>query len=132
MIYRKEQKMAVGVITLVGRTKLCKAHAGDKTLPPIIEMAIGDGAIEQGIVVETTGEETALYHELLRKPVKITYPEETTARYTVKLEKNELVDAYINEIGLYDSEGSLVAYKSFLQKGKDGDMEFDLNMDEVF
>ena len=50
----------------------------------------------------------------------------------MKLEKNELANEYISEQGLVDSDGDLVAYKTFLPKGKDEDMEFVFSMDEIF
>ena len=34
-----------GIITVAGRKKLCKAHAGDMNLPPITQMAWGDGGV---------------------------------------------------------------------------------------
>ena len=36
------------------------------------------------------------------------------------------------ELGLFDADGDLVAYKTFLPKGKDDDMEFIFDMDEIF
>ena len=41
-------------------------------------------------------------------------------------------DRNISEQGLFDSDGDLIAYKTFLPKGKDDDMEFIFDMDEVF
>ena len=32
-----------GVITVVGRKKICMAHSGDASLPAIVKMAWGDG-----------------------------------------------------------------------------------------
>ena len=127
--------MAQGKTTVIGRRKLCKAHAGDLVLPQILYMGFGSGGVDaEGNVREPTGEETALSVELLRKPVEgHSYLEaETTCRYTVKLEKEELADTYISEQGLYDIDGDLIAYKTFLPKGKDADMEFIFDMDEIF
>lgn len=128
--------MAQGVITEAGRKKLCRAHAGDITLPKIVQMAFGDGGIdESGEVIATTGEETALKSELLKKNVDShSYPDEkqTTCRYTVRLSKEELANESISEQGLFDEEGTLIAYKTFLPKGKDDDMEFIFDMDEIF
>lgn len=126
--------MAQGVITKIGREKLCKAHAGDLTLPAITQMAFGSGGVdESGTVIATTGEEVSLRNELLKKDIDAhTYPETTTGRYSVRLGKEELADQTISELGLFDSAGDLVAYKTFLPKGKDGDMEFVMDMDEIF
>lgn len=126
--------MAQGVITKTGREKLCKAHAGDITLPAITQMAFGSGGVdESGAVIATTGEEVSLRTELLKKDIDShTYPITTTGRYSVRLGKEELADQTISEQGLFDAEGDLIAYKTFLPKGKDGDMEFIFDMDEIF
>ena len=75
---------AKGVITVAGRRKLCKAHAGDMVLPKIKQMAWGDGGVlEDGTPKQTTGEETGLYNLLLKKDIEEhTYTDEaqTTCR----------------------------------------------------
>lgn len=126
--------MAKGVITKKGREKLCKAHAGEIALPKITHMAFGKGGIgEGGEPIATTGEEVALKSELLKKEIDgHTFPSETTCRYSVRLTKEELAGETISEQGLFDEEGDLIAYKTFLGKGKDADMEFVFNMDEIF
>lgn len=128
--------MAQGVITKAGRKKLCIAHAGDDALPKITQMAFGSGGVgSDGAVIDPTGEETALKAELLRKNIDShSYPDDdqTTCRYTVRLSKEELANQSISEQGLFDEEGTLIAYKTFLPKGKDGDMEFVFDMDEIF
>lgn len=128
--------MAQGVITGTGRKKLCRAHSGDQALPAIAQMAFGSGGVDtDGNVVETTGAETALRTELLKKDVdshSYTNEGQTTCRYTVRLSKPELANQNISEQGLFDAEGDLIAYKTFLPKGKDDDMEFIFDMDEVF
>lgn len=126
--------MAQGIITKKGREKLCKAHAGEIILPKITHMAFGKGGIgEGGELIVATGEEMTLKMELLKKEIDShIFPVETTCRYSVKLGKNELVGESISEQGLFDEEGDLIAYKTFLPKGKDSDMEFIFNMDEIF
>lgn len=128
--------MAKGMATVIGRRKICRAHAGDQTLPEIAYMAFGNGGVDSsGEVIEATGEETALRKELLRKKIEghwYVNEDETTCRYRVRLTKSELVNQSISEQGLYDSDGDLVGYKTFLPKGKDGDMEFIFDMDEIF
>lgn len=128
--------MAQGVITATGRKKLCRAHAGDQTLPAITQMAFGSGGVDTGgNVIETTGTETALKTELLKKNVdshSYTNDGQTTCRYTSRLSKAELANQNISEQGLFDAAGDLIAYKTFLPKGKDDDMEFVFDMDEVF
>lgn len=126
--------MAQAKTTIIGRTKLCRAHAGDIMLPKILFMGFGNGGIDSaGEVVEANGEETALKNELLRKEiVSHAYPEPTTCRYTARLSKGELPGEFISELGLYDAEGDLIAYTAFLPKGKDADMEFLFDVDEIF
>ena len=125
--------MAQGVITEIGRKKLCRSHAGDQTLPAITQMAFGSGGVDaDGNVIEPTGTETALKAELLKKDIGSHSYKETTCRYTVRLGKAELANQNISEQGLFDSDGDLIAYKTFLPKGKDDDMEFIFDMDEVF
>jgi len=128
--------MPQGVITEIGRKKLCKAHAGDIKLPKITQMGFGSGGVnEQGEIITPSGMETELKSELLKKNIdKHTYTDskETPCRYTASLGKSELVNQNISEQGLFDEEGDLVAYKTFLPKGKDDDMVFIFDMDEVF
>lgn len=128
--------MAQGVITETGRKKLCKAHAGDAALPKIAKMGFGSGGVdEMGDVIEPTGRETGLRTELLQKEIeshRYTDEKETTCRYRTRLEKGELANQKISEQGLFDEDGDLIAYKTFLPKGKDEDMEFIFDMDEIF
>lgn len=125
-----------GVITAVGRKKLCMAHAGDIELPVITQMAWGSGgADETGQPIDTTGNEIGLYQELLRKDIEShSYVNEgkTTCRYTATLEAGELDNSYISEMGLYDEDGDLVAYRTFMRKGKDADIPKIYDMDEIF
>lgn len=125
-----------GVITVTGRKKICKAHNGDITLPVIAKMAWGNGGVdENGIPKTATGNEIGLYNELLKKDIeKHVYvnEEETTCRYTATLEKGELTGKEISEMGLFDEEGDLIAYRTFLRKGKDEDIPQIYDMDEIF
>lgn len=125
-----------GVITAVGRKKLCKAHAGDITLPPITHMAWGNGGVdESGQPKEATGNEIGLYSELLKKEIEshgYVNEEETTCRYTATLDKGELTGKEISEMGLYDSEGDLIAYRTLMRKGKEADIPQTYDMDEIF
>lgn len=128
--------MATAVITETGKRKLCKAHAGDLSLPRIAKMVWGDGGVdEEGTPKNTTGKEVELYNKLLEKEIKShSYPVvgETTCRYVGVINKGELTGKNISEMGLIDADGDLVAYKTFLPKGKDEDVPMEFNMDEVF
>ena len=46
--------------------------------------------------------------------------------------KEELANQSISEQGLFDEDGDLVAYITFLPKGKDEGMVFIFDMDEIF
>ena len=124
------------VITVTGRRKICMAHVGDAELPAIIKMAWGNGGVDgEGQPIATTGNEIGLYNELLIKDIEsheYTNEERTTCRYTATLEAGELSGEEISEMGLYDAEGDLVAYRTFLRKGKDADIPQIYDMDEIF
>ena len=125
-----------GVITATGRKKLCRAHAGDGTLPAITKMAWGNGGVDEtGQPISTTGNEIGLYNELLVKDIEshaYVNEEETTCRYTATLEAGELSGEEISEMGLYDADGDLVAYRTFMRKGKDADIPQIYDMEEIF
>lgn len=112
------------------------AHVGDAELPAIIKMAWGNGGVDgEGQPIATTGNEVGLYNELLIKDIEsheYTNEERTTCRYTATLEAGELSGEEISEMGLYDAEGDLVAYRTFLRKGKDADIPQIYDMDEIF
>ena len=96
----------------------------------------GEGGVtEDGVPKATTGNEISLYNELLKKNISgHMYPveDETTCRYSGILDKGELTGKEISEMGLYDSDGDLIAYRTFLRKGKDEDIPLIFDMDEVF
>lgn len=126
----------MGVITAVGRKKLCMALAGDALLPVIAKMAWGDGGVDSdGQPLGATGNEVGLYNELLVKDVEsheYINEEHTTCRYAATLEANELSGEEISEMGLYDADGDLIAYRNFLRKGKDADIPQIYKMDTIF
>ena len=116
-----------GVITVIGRKKLCEAHAGKRTLPKISGMAWGDGGTDgDGTPKTVTGQEKSMYNQLLKKD------EHTTAVYSATLESGDLVGKYISELALFDEEGDMIAYQTFLKKGKDEGMPQRYDMEEIF
>ncbi len=127
-------------MTKKGRELLCKAHAGDARLSPIAHIALGNGGRDDGGPIAVTGLETELKSEIARKAVEShEYGEETDGgmlkikeRYSISLSEEELAGETISEAGLVDGDGNLVAYLAFLGKGKDKDMEFTFNIDEIF
>lgn len=125
-----------GVITAAGRRKLCMGHAGDASLTAITRMAWGNGGVDEtGQPIATTGNEVSLYNELLVKDIEsheYVAEGQTTCRYTATLAAGELSGEEISEMGLYDADGDLVAYRTFTRKGKDSDVPQIYDMDEIF
>lgn len=119
------------LITLAGRSKMVKARAGVAALPPITQIALGDGGVdENGNVLEPSD---TLNHELIRRDVNsIVKVSETCYRFSLILTENELVDAEITEMALVDSEGDVVSVKNFKPKIKDEGMEMTFQMDDTF
>lgn len=126
--------MANAVTTDIAREKMVKARAGDINLPKITHMVFGNGGVgSDGKPIVPTGTDKSLKHELLRKSVDDhSYPTLTTCRYSCRLSMDDLSDKNINEIGLVDSEGDLVAIKTFGNKYKDSDMEMIFEIDDEF
>lgn len=125
-----------GVMTVTARKKLCEAHAGDQKLSKITTIAWGNGGVdEKGIPKQTTGNEISLYGELLKKDIEThvyVNADHTSCRYTATLEAGELTGEEISEMGLFDEDGDMVAYRTFLRKGKDEDIPQIYDMDEIF
>ncbi len=125
-----------GVITVVGRRKLCMAHAGDRELPIIAKMAWGNGGVdESGEPIATTGNEIGLYNSLLIKDIEsheYVDDEQTNCQYASTLEVGELDGEDISEMGLFDEEGDLIFYRTFRRKGKDEDIPQIYKMNSVF
>ncbi len=126
--------MADAVVTLEARKKMIKARAGLMPLPAIVGMVFGDGGVDEaGNPVTPLNSDSELKHEVYRKEIdNYTFVNDTTCRYFCTLELNECVDVNINELALYDSEGDLVAIKTFKSKGKDPDLEMTFQVDDIF
>lgn len=124
------------VITETSRHKMILARAGALTgaLPPIVQMAFGDGGTDgSGTPIEPSESDTALKHELLRKNIDgYSFPTTTSCLYVCTLSPDELPGQTINEVGLIDSEGDLVAIKTMTNKGKDSDLEMKFTVEDIF
>ncbi len=131
---REVKEMADAVITKKGREKLCRAHAGDLNLPRLKYIAYGDGgADENQIALPTTGEEVSLRNERFRIELDShNYPIPTTCQYESELDKSDLANVFLSEMGIFDEEEDLIIYKTFLPKGKDDDMLFNFSIKEIF
>lgn len=119
------------VITLAGRKKMAEARAGAAALPPIVQIALGDGGVDaDGNVLEPA---EILNHELIRRNVdSIIRLTDTCYRYSLILSETELVNAEITEMAFIDSDGDVVSIKNFKPKVKDEGMEMTFQMDDRF
>ncbi len=126
--------MADAVVTLIARSKMVKARAGAAELPPIAGMAFGTGGVDSdGNPMVPSVSDEGLKHEVFRKPVdSYEFIDDTTCRYLCTLAANECVDEEINELGLYDEDGDIIAIKTFRSKGKDADLEMTFRVDDIF
>lgn len=123
------------VITRTRRIKLCLASSNaNKPLAPITHIAFGSGGVDsEGNPLAPLETQTALTKEIARYKVdSVTYPEETTARYTVTIPRDELTGEPISEAALVDSEGDLAAIKTMYTKRKDAGVAFTFEFDDEF
>ena len=74
--------MSNTAMTVKGREKLCKAHAGEITLPRVKWVAYGTGGVDENRQpIPVTGEETALRQEAYRAEVTYSFPIPTICEY---------------------------------------------------
>lgn len=126
--------MANAIVTLKARSKMLRARAGEITLPKITGFAFGNGGVDSsGKVIIPDDSQVSLNSELLRKEIDgYTMISETKCRYECTLSDKELAGESISEIALYDSDGDIVAIKTFSSKGKDDDLEMTFQIDDIF
>ncbi|MBQ8913913.1 MAG: phage tail protein [Lachnospiraceae bacterium] len=122
------------VVTNTAKTKMVKARAGLASLPAIVGMAFGDGAVTGSTIRTPLATDTALQHQLLRQVIDSAtlQQDNISVLYACTLAKATLAGENINEIALYDSDGDLVCIKSFSNKGKDSDMEMEFSILDKF
>lgn len=122
------------IITIAARKNMVRARAGEIQLPPIVGFVFGDGGVDgAGEIIPLSEEDAELGHELLRKPCdNYKLMSDTECKYECTLTEAELPGAQINEIGLYDADGAIVAIKRFLTKGKDADLSTTFWIQDVF
>lgn len=126
------------VKTNKGREKLAKAHNGTAALPPVVTIVFGTGGVDGAANPRIlTGVETTLFSEKIRKTgaqVKKTFPTPYTARYTCTLDADvdNLIGSNINEAGLIDAAGDLIAIKTFTNKGMETRTIIEFDYDAEF
>ena len=123
------------IITLTRRRKFARASSdAARPLPIITHVAFGSGGVDaEGEPISPTEDQTALRAELYRYPVdSITYPVDTTVRYTVTIPADEHTGDSISEAALVDSDGDLAAIKTMYAKRKDAGTAFTFEFDDEF
>jgi phage-related tail fiber protein len=123
------------VITKQRRIALCRASSdASQPLAAITHIAFGSGGTdESGEPLTPLDTQTELRSEIARFAIDgVTYPEETTARYTVTIPKNEHTGESFSEAALVDSTGKLAAIKNMYPKRKDEDVAFVFEFDDEF
>lgn len=123
------------VIMKARRKKLAEITSGKIiSMPAITHVVFGTGGVEtNGDPKQPNENQTALFNEVKRYPVdEITYPVETTARYTTSIPEIDLIGVKISEVGLLDDEGTLCAMKTMYVKQKDENVKFTFEFDDEF
>lgn len=126
--------MAGTTVTTIAKKKMLEARAGIAPLSKITGMAFGTGGVnDSDELVPHSEAQNQLHSEVLRKEIDgYEVISDTCICYKTTLAENELADTYISELGLYDADGDMVAMKSFMKKGKDGDMEVIFECEDTF
>lgn len=109
--------MAV-IKTNAGKVKRLKAYQGKiAALPKITHAVVGDGGKEpNGKLKVPTSNMTQLYNQLLKVPIKYEDINDFSCKFICALDSNTQADILgkdINEIGLVDSEGTLITIETF-------------------
>ncbi|MFS1513033.1 phage tail protein [Chengkuizengella sp. SCS-71B] len=123
------------VKTNKGREKLAKAHAGNISLPKVTKIVFGTGGTDgNGTPKSLTGNESALFNQVISKNVTKSFPDNYTARYSVSInaDADNLIGKNINEAGLIDADNHLVAMKTFTNKGLDTGTTIEFDYDAEF
>lgn len=125
---------SAGIITLISRKKIAEARRGLNPLPAVAQIGIGDGGVNtEGDIIIPTEYDTVLKHELIRRDydsaIKVS---DTTYRYRVDIKAGELTAKNVSEIALFDSNGDMLAVKSFHPYKIAEDMEIAFEMDDIF
>ncbi len=122
------------IVTTAAKKKMLEARAGIiSTVPTIAGMAFGTGGYSGGSVVDHDPDDVALFTEAYRQAIDgYQVISDTQIRYSCTLAAGTLDNTFISEVGLYDSDGDFVAFKSFLEKGKDADIAVVFECDDTF
>lgn len=108
------------------RKKICAGFASGSAVPKAVQMAFGDGGLDDGIVRTETGAETALVNELLRKDIEsyAMADDGKTVKVRCTINRDELVGVSITEFGVFDAAGDLAAIQFCEPQKKDEDFRY--------
>ncbi|TGM61693.1 phage tail protein [Leptospira adleri] len=96
------------------------------------EVAFGIGGVNEGEPRVPQAEDTGLQNEVLRKAVEIRTQPDGTRIFETTLKQSEAIGASINELGLFDENGSLLFLKTFPSKAKDNLILYNFVVQEDF
>lgn len=122
--------MAEAVVVNTYRKRLAARMAGGAQLAPVAYMAFGDGGHNADLTPKApSANQTALNHEILRKPLAaITQEDLYSVTGKGAVEANEVVGAGISEAALIDANGQLVGLKTFAPKFKENDERYEISI----
>lgn len=112
------------------RRRLAAHNAGLMVMKPIAFMAFGDGGHNADMTAKAPDEEaTALFHEVLRKPLAAVTQEDF---YSVTgkglVDGDELIGVAVSEAALVDADGNLCGIKTFAPKHKEDGEQYGINL----
>lgn len=124
------------VTTVKAREKFAKAHGGDQTLPTITQIAFGNGGhnTSTGEAIPPDDSDIEVPGELIKKNINShSYPINTTLQIIGDVTDNDIgIGDDISSCGIYDSDGDLVAIKTFEPKTMSVDMKIKVTWNELF
>jgi hypothetical protein len=112
------------------RARLAAAVAGAGPVPVVAQIAFGRGGHDDsGNAKPVDASRTTLFDERLRKAVdSIDQPTPTEVRVKGVLLETELNGETISEAALVDSNGQLIAMKTFAPKVKEADERIEITL----
>jgi phage-related tail fiber protein len=121
------------VTTVTRRRKLAEAERTG-TIPPITHMAWGDGGHDPvtGEPLDADDEALTVMGEHTKVPIDSIEVSENVVTVTAVLDRSNAVGKTISSVGLYDSDGDLVAIRNKVPVVKDDDTWIEDIWTEVF
>jgi phage-related tail fiber protein len=112
------------------RQRIATHMAGGNTLAPAAFMAFGDGGHNPDNTPKPPQmTATALYHEVLRKPLSfITQEDEFSVTGRGVIDSSELEGVPVSEAALVDSNGDLIGIDTFAPKYKEIDETYEISI----